>query len=51
MVRFDSVEQDEYMETINKLGSNVRALESAERMLFAHHVVCFIQPLLHRLLV
>ncbi|KJA20218.1 hypothetical protein HYPSUDRAFT_68622 [Hypholoma sublateritium FD-334 SS-4] len=28
---FDSVEQDEYMETINKLGSNVRALESAER--------------------
>ena len=48
---FDSVEQDEYMETINKLGSNVRALESAERMLFAHHVVCFIQPLLHRLLV
>ena len=27
---FDSVEEDEYVETINKLGSNVRALESAE---------------------
>lgn len=37
---FDSVEQDEYMETINKLGSNVRALESAERTLFTcHHAV------------
>lgn len=29
---FDSVEEDEYIETINKLGSNVRALEEAERM-------------------
>ncbi|KDR81813.1 hypothetical protein GALMADRAFT_240040 [Galerina marginata CBS 339.88] len=28
---FDSVEEEEYMETINKLGSNVRALEEAER--------------------
>jgi len=28
---FDSVEEDEYIETINKLGSNVRALEEAER--------------------
>ncbi|KAF8201460.1 ADC synthase [Pholiota molesta] len=28
---FDSVEEDEYVETINKLGSNVRALEGAER--------------------
>lgn len=27
---FDSVEEDEYVETINKLGGNVRALESAE---------------------
>jgi anthranilate synthase component 1 len=28
---FDSVEEDEYIETVNKLGGNVRALESAER--------------------
>lgn len=28
---FDSVEEEEYTETINKLGSNVRALEEAER--------------------
>ncbi|KAF9476318.1 anthranilate synthase component [Pholiota conissans] len=28
---FDSVEEEEYTETINKLGSNVRALEAAER--------------------
>jgi len=27
---FDSVEHDEYMETINKLKGNVRALEAAE---------------------
>jgi anthranilate synthase component I len=27
---FDSVEEDEYVETINKLGGNVRALEQAE---------------------
>ncbi|GAA5833826.1 hypothetical protein JCM11251_005977 [Rhodosporidiobolus azoricus] len=27
---FDSVEEDEYMETINKLGANVRCLEQAE---------------------
>jgi anthranilate/para-aminobenzoate synthase component I len=30
---FDSVEEDEYIETINKLGGNVRALEKAESML------------------
>ena len=30
---FDSVEEEEYIETINKLGSNVRALEEAERKL------------------
>jgi len=28
---YDSVEEDEYIETINKLQSNVRALEGAER--------------------
>jgi len=28
---FDSVEEDEYIETINKLQSNVRALEESER--------------------
>lgn len=27
---FDSVEEDEYMETINKLGANVRCIEQAE---------------------
>ena len=27
---FDSVEEDEYVETINKLGANIRALEAAE---------------------
>jgi hypothetical protein len=26
----DSVEEDEYVETINKLGANVRCLEQAE---------------------
>ena len=28
---FDSVEEDEYIETINKLGGNVKALAAAER--------------------
>lgn len=28
---FDSVEEDEYVETINKLGGNVKALAGAER--------------------
>ena len=28
---FDSVEEDEYVETINKLKGNMRALEAAER--------------------
>lgn len=28
---YDSVEEDEYIETINKLRGNVRALEGAER--------------------
>jgi anthranilate synthase component 1 len=27
---FDSVEEDEYVETVNKLGGNVRALKQAE---------------------
>lgn len=27
---YDSVEEDEYVETINKLSSNIRALEQAE---------------------
>ncbi|PPQ68489.1 hypothetical protein CVT26_003428 [Gymnopilus dilepis] len=31
---FDSVEEEEYIETINKLGGNVRALEEAEREFF-----------------
>ena len=29
---FDSVEYDEYIETINKLGANVKTIETAERM-------------------
>ena len=28
---YDSVEEDEYVETLNKLKSNVRAIEQAER--------------------
>ncbi|KAJ3521374.1 hypothetical protein NMY22_g12346 [Coprinellus aureogranulatus] len=28
---FDSVEEDEFIETVNKLGGNVRALDAAER--------------------
>ena len=31
---FDSVEEDEYVETLNKLGGNVRALEAAESKSF-----------------
>jgi anthranilate synthase component 1 len=31
---YDSVEEDEYIETVNKLGGNVRALEDAERRVF-----------------
>jgi len=27
---FDSVEEDEYVETINKLGANVKCIEEAE---------------------
>jgi anthranilate synthase component 1 len=27
---FDSVEEDEYVETINKLGANVKAIDEAE---------------------
>ena len=30
---FDSVEEDEYVETLNKLGGNLRALEVAESKL------------------
>lgn len=30
----DSVEEDEWVETVNKLGGNVRALEEAERKPF-----------------
>ena len=30
---FDSVEEDEYVETLNKLKGNMRALDVAERML------------------
>lgn len=37
-VVFDSVEEEEYIETINKLGSNVRALEQAESMCFHLHL-------------
>ena len=31
---FDSVEEDEYVETLNKLQGNVRALQQAERELY-----------------
>lgn len=30
---FDSIEEDEYVETVNKLKGNMRALDVAERML------------------
>jgi anthranilate synthase component 1 len=33
----DSVEEDEYVETINKLGANVRCLEQAEGKLARVH--------------
>jgi len=38
---FDSVEEEEYVETLNKLGGNVKALEAAERrlILFAYILV------------
>ena len=39
---FDSVEEDEYIETINKLKGNVRALEQAER---EYSIVSFIRSL------
>ena len=29
---FDSVEEEEYMESVNKLNGNLRALEDAESM-------------------
>lgn len=29
---FDSVEEDEYVETINKLGANVKTIETAEKL-------------------
>lgn len=32
---YDSVEEDEYIETINKLKGNVRTLEAAEREFFS----------------
>jgi anthranilate synthase component 1 len=38
---FDSVEYDEYMETINKLKGNVRALEAAEGEQLACRRFCF----------
>jgi anthranilate synthase component 1 len=34
---FDSVEEDEYVETLNKLSGNVRALEAAESKSFCVH--------------
>lgn len=45
---FDSVEEDEYVETINKLGANVKCLEEAEGafawlwiVLLAFELTCF----------
>jgi hypothetical protein len=39
---FDSVEEDEYIETLNKLGGNVRALQQAEGMIY--NIECIIAP-------
>ena len=32
---FDSVEYDEWIETMNKLGANIRTIEEAEKRYFA----------------
>lgn len=34
---FDSEEQEEWIETINKLGANVKCLDAAEGMSLSHH--------------
>jgi anthranilate synthase component 1 len=45
---FDSVEEEEYTETINKLGSNVRALEDAERKSIVSTTCCLkLKSILH----
>ena len=36
---FDSVEEDEYVETLNKLNGNLKALEDAEREFYSRHFV------------
>jgi hypothetical protein len=37
---FDSVEEDEYVETINKLGANVKCIEQAEGELTRRGLMC-----------
>ena len=37
---YDSVEEDEYVETLNKLKGNMRALEAAEGMFMINLVLC-----------
>jgi hypothetical protein len=34
---YDSVEEDEYIETINKLSANVKAIDEAESMFYLLH--------------
>jgi hypothetical protein len=41
---FDSVEEEEYTETINKLGGNLRALHDAEREFLPFRFVAFDSP-------
>lgn len=41
---FDSVEEDEYVETINKLQGNVRALEQAESACYLPYVRILSDP-------
>jgi hypothetical protein len=46
----DSVEEDEYIETINKLKANVTCIESAEGSPLFHFLLVSSLPLLHLLI-
>lgn len=43
---FDSVEEEEYVETLNKLQGNIRAIEQAERKCLGYQIIPQVSPFL-----
>lgn len=47
---FDSVEEDEYVETINKLSANMKTIDTAEGTFYFHVIFIHLKPNVHRVL-